>query len=658
MLRPVSMSRIEIAAMKEFKDGVIKRLHELGVVQIMEYKGSSESEEILKSMPVDPIVRDTSKLIRGMSEIIEVYDEVKPEPSEGILKKNFTPLPPKRIEIVGFKNAKKEEIIRDAENTLLEVKGEIEETLVAYRELGLEINELQTSKEPLKRIKELDIELKYVNEGYYVSIFLGVCPEDALETVISDLKEVTSGLYYFESVKSGENEFACVVACFNENVEEVLTRLRRDGFERIELEFEGKPLEEIEAIERRIKEKELEQENVKRILAESAEKREDDLAAYRGLLRILEERGEIQRSFGETEQVIFLRGWIPAENVDEVSKEVNKISNGLCAINAASPEPEEEEDVPVLLKNPKFFKSFEILTKLYGTPKYNGIDPTLLLTPTFIFFFALMLADALYGLICMIFGILLLRGIGRYNEMMKDASIVLTSVGVATFVIGALTGGWFGDFAIEYLHLDMLKSLIILDPLRDVNIFLVFVLLIGIVHLDLGIITKIIYDIKRGMPKEALKGNLWFIIAQIGLIPFIMRSTNPGGAESYGILQMTGVLILIVSFISLLWSHKVMFFFGITGAIGDVLSYARLMALSLCTFGIAMAVNILAGLCNIVLGVIVFIFGHTLNFAINVLGSFVHGIRLEYVEFFTKFYDAGGDEFHPFKERRESVVFK
>lgn len=100
-----------------------------------------------------------------------------------------------------------------------------------------------------------------------------------------------------------------------------------------------------------------------------------------------------------------------------------------------------------------------------------------------------------------------------------------------------------------------------------------------------------------------------------------------------------------------------MFFFGITGAIGDVLSYARLMALSLCTFGIAMAVNILAGLCNIVLGVIVFIFGHTLNFAINVLGSFVHGIRLEYVEFFTKFYESGGDEFHPFKER-ESVVFK
>ncbi len=657
MLRPVSMSRIEIAAMKEFKDEVIKRLHELGIVQIVEYKGSSESEEILKSMPVDTIVKDTSKLIRGMSEIIEVYDDVKPEPSEGIFKKFFNPSLPNRIEIGSLKNAKKEEIIKDAENTLLEVKGEIEETLVAYRELEIEINESQASKEPLKKLKELDIVLKYVKEGYYVSGFLGVCPEDALETVISDLEEVTSGLYYFESVKSGENESACVVACFNENVEEVLTRLRRDGFERIEVEFEGKPLEEIEEIEKRIKEKELDRENVKRILAESGEKREDDLVAYRGLLRILKERGDIQRSFGETEQVIFLRGWIPAENVDEVSREVNKISNGLCAINAASPEPEEEEDVPVLLKNPKFFKSFEILTKLYGTPKYNGIDPTLLLTPTFIFFFALMLADALYGLICVIFGILLLRGIGRYNEMMKDASIVLTSVGVATFVIGALTGGWFGDFAIKYLHMDVLKSLIILDPLADVNIFLLFVLLIGVVHLDIGIITKIIYDIKRGRPKEALKGNLWFIIAQIGMTPFIMRSMNPGGEGSYGILQIAGVLLLIVSFISLLWSHKAMFFFGITGAIGDVLSYARLMALSLCTFGIAMAVNILAGLCNIVLGVIVFIFGHTLNFAINVLGSFVHGIRLEYVEFFTKFYEAGGNEFHPFKER-DSVVFK
>lgn len=657
MLRPVSMSRIEIAAVKEFKDEVIKRLHELGIVQITEYKGSSESEEILKSMPVDTIVKDTSKLIRGMSEIIEVYDEVKPEPSEGMIKKFFNPEPPKRIEIGGLKDAKKEEIIRDAENTLLEVKGEIEETLRAYRGLEIEINELQASKEPLKKIQELDIELKCVGKGHRVSIFLGMCPEGARETVISDLEEATSGLYYFESVKSVENESACVVACFNENIEEVLTRLRRDGVERIEVEFEGKPLDEIEEIERRIKEKELERENVKRILAGSAEKREDDLVAYRALLRILEERGEIQRGFGETERVIFLRGWIPTENVDAVSKEVNKISNGLCAINAESPEPEEEEDVPVLLKNPTFFKSFELLTKLYGTPKYNGIDPTLLLAPTFIFFFALMLADALYGLICVIFGILLLRGIGRYNETIKDASIVLTSVGVATFVIGALTGGWFGDFLIEYLHMDMLNSIIILDPLGDVDIFLLLVLLIGVLHLDIGIITKIIDDISSGRRKEALKGNLWFIIAQIGVTPFIMRSMNPGGAESYGILQITGVLLLIVSFISLLWSHKAMFFFGITGAIGDVLSYARLMALSLCTFGIAMAVNILAGLCNIVLGVVVFIFGHTLNFAINVLGSFVHGIRLEYVEFFTKFYDAGGDEFSPFKER-ESVVFK
>ncbi len=408
MFRPTSMSRIEIAAMKEFKDEVIKRLHELGVVQLVEYNGSSESKEILKSLPVDTIVKDTSRLIRGMSEIIEVYDDVKPEPSESIFKKLFNPSPPNGMEIGRLKNAKKEEIINNADNTLLEVKGEIEETLVAYRELEIEINELQASKEPLKRIKELDIELRYVGKGHRISIFLGVCLEEALETVISDLKEVTSGLYYFERVKSGENEFACVVVCFNENVEAVLTRLRRDGFERIEVEFEGKPLEEIEEIERRIKEKELDRENVKRILAESAEKREGVLVAYRGLLRKLEERGKIQRSFSETEHVIFLRGWIPAENVDEVSREVNTISNGLCAINAASPEPEEEKDVPVLLKNPKFFKSFEILTKLYGTPKYNGIDPTLLLTPTFIFFFALMLADALYGLICVIFGNLLL----------------------------------------------------------------------------------------------------------------------------------------------------------------------------------------------------------------------------------------------------------
>lgn len=651
MLRPVPMRRMEIVAMKEFKDEVIKRLHELGVIQIMEYKSSGEGEGILKSMPIEAIVRDTSKLIREMSEIIEVYDEVKPTPQEGIFKRMFNPSPPKRIEIGGLKDRKKEDVINSAENILREVKGEIEKTLVAYRELEEELNELRASKKSLERIRDLEIDLKYVGVGYYLSAFLGMCPEEALETVISDLEEVSSGLYYFERVKSGEEEYACVVVCFNEVAEEILTRLRRDGFERIEVEFERKPMEEMAGIERRIMEKELEREAARKILAESAEKREDDLLAYRAVLRIIEERGEIQRSFGETERIFLLRGWVPAEHEEEISHEVNRICNEQCVINAVSPEPE-ERDVPVLLRNPKFFKSFEVLTRLYGLPKYNGIDPTILLTPTFILFFALMLADAAYGLICLIFGILLLRGMGKYNEMVKDVSIILISVGAATSIIGAVMGGWFGDFFIKYLNMRSLNAMIMLDPMgKDIGLFLMLVLVIGVIHLDIGIITKIIDDLARDRIKGALKGDMWFLFAQLGLIPFVMKYMNPGATASYGLLQIIGLTLLLVSLVLLLLSRGMMFFFGISGAIGDILSYARLMALSLCTSGIAMTVNILASFSPLVLAVIILVFGHTVNFGINILGSFVHGIRLHYVEFFTKFYESGGDTFSPFQER-------
>jgi V/A-type H+-transporting ATPase subunit I len=650
------MMRMEIGAMKEFKDEVIKRLHELGVIQITEYKGTGEIEALLKNMPVDVIVKEASKLIRELGELIEVYDEVAPTPGESMFKRMFNPSPPKRLELVSLKVQKKEEVIKHAEALLQEVKGEIEGTLKVYRELEAAINELKTSEKALERIKDLEVDLKYVGEGYYLSILIGLCPAEALETVISDLKDVTSGLYYLEQVKSSEEEYACVVVYFNEVVEEVLTRLRRVGFERIDVDFERKPKEEIEEIARRIKEKEHEREAARKILAENAAKRRDDFLAYRAVLGLIEERGEIQRSFGETERTFLLRGWIPAEQEAEISREVKRVCNDLCVIQAVAPEPE-AQGVPVLLRNPKFFKNFEVLTRLYGIPKYNGIDPTILLTPTFIFFFALMLADAVYGLICVIFGILLLRGMGKYNEMVKDASIILISVGIATSIIGAVMGGWFGDFFIKYLNMTWLNAIILLDPMgEDVGLFLLLVLVIGVIHIDIGIITKILDDITRNRRKEALKGDLWFLLAQIGLIPFVLRSTGQGAAGSYSLSQMIGLLMLVVSLVLLVWGRKTMFFFGITGAIGDTLSYARLMALSLCTFGIAMTINILANLAPLVLAVVIFIFGHAVNFGINILGSFVHGIRLHYVEFFTKFYESGGDTFSPFREGKSVII--
>jgi V/A-type H+-transporting ATPase subunit I len=656
MLRPAAMKKVRIIAMKEFRDEVIKRLHTLGVVQITEHENIAE--ENLKPMPADPVLKEASGQLRGINEILEVYEEVRPEPSEGIFKRILNPAPPKKIELGELRDAKKEEIINRAETVLREVKGEVDEPLMEYRELEREINELKASKATLERIKDLDVELKYIGEGVRTYIFLGTCSEEVLEAIITDLEEVTSSMYYFDKKevikeeKEKKKEYACVVACFKENAEEVLARLRRDGFEKIEVDFKRKPSEEIVEIGEQIEGLEKEREGVKKVLVENAEKRRDDFLAFQKSLRIVEERAEVQRNFGQSERTFVLTGWVPADNVEEVSREVESISEGLCDVEASTPESEEEENVPVLLKNPRFFRSFELLTRLYGTPKYGGIDPTVLLAPTFLLFFAFMLTDAFYGLICLIMGILLLRGAGKYNATIKDASVILASAGVVTIVLGVLTGGWFGDlFSDTYFDISALNSLIIIDPLDQATLFLVVALLIGLLHLNIGVLVQM-YD-SKGV-KEILGGDLWFLLAQAGLIPLLITRHLHGGFVFDGVF-MIGAVLLAISVGLLFYSRKAMFLFGITGFLGDTLSYARLMALGLCTFGIAMAVNALTEMClgiafiGYIAAVFVFILGHLLNWAVQVLGSFVHGIRLHYVEFFTKFYKAGGYDYRPFK---------
>jgi len=655
MLRPAAMKKIRIVAMKEFNEEVIKRLHTLGVIHLTESENLEENN--LKPLPADPVLKEASELLMGINEMLEVYEEVRPEPSESAFKRFFNPSPPKKIELGGLRDAKKDEMINRAGALLREVQGEIEEPLKDYRALEGKINELKSSKETLERIKDLEVDLGYIGEGIRISIFLGICPESALDAIRADLEEITSSLYYFEKKelkseeKKKEKEYACVVACFKEQVNEVLARLRKDEFEKIEVAFKRKPSEEIRGLEERIKELEREREGIKDVLAAAAEKRRDELFTYRKLLSIVKERAEVQRNFGQSERTFFLTGWVPADNLEEVSREVERTCEGLCDIEATSP-GSEEDNVPVLLKNPKFFRSFEFITKLYGTPRYGSIDPTILLTPTFLLFFGYMLSDAFYGLICVILGILLLRGAGKYNATVKDAAVIFVSAGVMAGIVGALTGGWFGDLlGANYLGISALNSIMIIDPMAQANLFLLIAVLIGVIHLDIGIILQMC-DCRS--LKEILGGDLSLLLAQVGLIPLLITRSTPSGSVFEG-FSMVGVALLAISLGLLLYAKKGMTVFGITGFLGDTLSYSRLMALGLCSFGIAMAVNALAKMCigipfiGYIMAAFIFILGHLVNWAICVLGSAVHGVRLHFVEFFSKFYKGGGYDYIPFK---------
>jgi V/A-type H+-transporting ATPase subunit I len=282
-------------------------------------------------------------------------------------------------------------------------------------------------------------------------------------------------------------------------------------------------------------------------------------------------------------------------------------------------------------------------------PTYNGVDPTLFLVPGFLLFFSIMLTDAMYGIIALVLGLLLVRGGGRYNIFIKDAGIILSSAGVATIIIGALAGGWFGDFG---LKVPALKAMQIFDPMVQVTTFLLIALIIGLTHVNVGVVINVWNRLKRRQAWKALTGNLWFLFAQPGLFFFLV------GYKS------VGLLFIVISLILLFLGHKAMAMFQITGFMGDVLSYARLMALGLCTTGIAMTVNVLSDMLyagssiGIFFAIVVFFVGHLFNFVINAMGSFVHGLRLHYVELFTKFFESGGTDFTPLETRYDVVEIK
>jgi len=359
------------------------------------------------------------------------------------------------------------------------------------------------------------------------------------------------------------------------------------------------------------------------------------------------QREESQNKFARMEHVVAIEGWVPQHSSAQAAQEIREISHGACVIGVS--DPEENDDVPVQLENPKFIRSFELLTRLYGLPAYNGVDPTLFLVPGFLLFFSIMLTDAMYGIIALVLGISLMRGGGRYNQAIRDGGIILSSAGAATIIIGALSGGWFGGFG---LKLSVLGALQIFDPMVQVTAFLLIALIIGLAHVNTGVVINVLHNLKRGQIWRALSGNLWFLFAQPGIVFFLL------GYKS------ASLIFIGISLIVLLMGHKAMAMFQVTGFMGDILSYARLMALGLCTTGIAMTVNVLSGMLSmvgsigIIVAIIVFVVGHLFNFIINAMGSFVHGLRLHYVEFFTKFYQSGGTEYTPLERRLRTVEIK
>ena len=385
----------------------------------------------------------------------------------------------------------------------------------------------------------------------------------------------------------------------------------------------------------------------------------------------------------KTKNCVVLEGWIPEARAEAVTDTLSKFE---CACELAL--PEEGEEPPVLLKNNSFSGTFEWVIGMYSYPKYGTYDPTVVMSIFYFLIFGMMFADVGYGLLLVLgcFG-----GIKLLNPKpgMRQMMTMFGYCGIACMLMGVLFGGWFGDLPTAIMDsffpvpdVNAKETAIghffyyglILNPVENSTSFLVIALSMGEIHLIAGMVINMIETWKRGKKLEAICTSVPFWILFVGLDMLVPSAVSgmlfPDGvsgemATLFAQLSNIGIYVTIAGFASILLFNGVgqkSFFGWLVKGLGglyslislasDLLSYSRILALGLVASVIASVINMLTGLgatgpFGFVFMLIVMIVGHVLNLAINLLGTFVHAARLQYIEFFGKFYEDGGEPFSP-----------
>lgn len=367
-------------------------------------------------------------------------------------------------------------------------------------------------------------------------------------------------------------------------------------------------------------------------------------------------------------EVFIVSGYVPHVRAEKLKNAVESRFDAAVSLY----EPTEDQDVPVLLKNNGFAKPLEGITEMYSLPGKNDIDPTFIMSFFYYFFFGMMLSDAGYGLLISIATGLFVFKAPKSNPM-RDKAKMFLFCGLSTVFWGAMYGSWFGDLpvvvATNFFGKEKFSMALWVDPLNNLMHVLVVCFIFGLIHLFTGVFVNSINLIKRGQTFDGLCELIPTLTAVLGLAPmfFGLFTTVPEWMSKAGTpLLIVGAILVVLtagrsakSLPGKLGGGLYGVYNLVSGWLGDVLSYARLLALGLSTGVVAQVINMLGTLpqnktLKLVMFIFVSILGHTANLFINLIGAYVHTNRLQYVEFFGKFYDGGGRAFQPLKVNAEN----
>lgn len=482
-----------------------------------------------------------------------------------------------------------------------------------------------------------------------VLIQMGTLPAVVPPEQIREALETAGDLYEFREVSVDRERRYAVLTVHISQAEDHVAAVKTLGWSRVAPgDRRGTAGENLAALRREQAELAERKAALEQEIAKCADQK-PELRQLSDASRIEMDRGEAKGRTRETAETFLLEGWFPAEN----TKELEMLLEGCtCAWQMTDPVPEDYPRVPVKLKNNRFTGPLNMVTEMYSLPAYGSLDPNPYMAPFFILFYGIMMADMGYGLLMMAASLLVLKK-KQPTGGNRNFFALLGLCGISTFILGAMTGGFFGDFIPQLVKLFNPESTFtwfwqpLFSPINDIIMVMLGSLALGCVQILVGMVIGFIYKLRHGEIAEALcEEAAWWVIIGCGvalgvtgnkvflwvLLAVLVIS------QSYGKKGIGGKIVGIGGSI---YNH-------ITGYFGDILSYVRLMALMLAGAVIAQVFNTLAAIPgNLIIFFVISILGNALNFALNLLGCYVHDMRLQCLEFFKYFYRDGGRAFRP-----------
>lgn len=634
------MKKLRLMVVRSQKDALLDDLQKLQCVQVFE----PDQEEFSEPSLTANIKKEDADLAQYRTQEATVHRALgalkKYSPAKGGLLKPNTPI-------------SQEEFLSD--NRLddgIQAAVEINSEEDRIKRIAAEESRQHSLIESLTPWKDFDVPIECTGTER-TTLLTGMLPVKAeFAEVSAKINQVTDEAELF---KIGEDKFSIYVAliCMKEYTDQIQEVLRGEGFTASNIsDMTGTPSENIQASEKELALLGAEKEKLTELLAAEGARR-DALQLTQDRLTTKINRAESESKVYGTESTVILEGWLIEEKEPEFLAVANKYD---CAYELEEPKEEEYPSVPVKLENNDFSTAGNMITDMYALPQYGSVDPNPRIAPFFILFYGLMLCDMGYGLLMIIAALLVLKkqrpakGRGMYS-----VSRLMLYAGISTFVMGALTGSFFSDAPYQIVHMLNPNSTwqglpALFSPLKDSVYILVGAMVLGLIQLNVGMAVSFKKKAKRGQIMDAIlyEGALWVIL--IGIILVLLKISITAGK----IVLIVGALMLVYGAIKdAKGLAKVTGIFGlayneVTGWFGDLLSYSRIMALMLAGSVIGQVFNTIGSITNnIFLFLIIFLIGHTLNFGLNLLGCYVHDLRLQCLEYFNKFYEDGGKKFAP-----------